>query len=137
MYQPLEYGDVLSDIVSRFGIDLTVEDTGGGCLLFQARLETGDWIVISDWDAGITPLPRRRALEAQGTTIGWNISIYADDGDNWPDHHTRLASVRHETAAGGELPTLIAQALDALPANTHHDHSRDGRHTVTHGVITE
>ena len=114
MAEPLGYGDSLSDIETRFGLNFTVEDTGGGCLLMQARLEDGSWIVISDWDAGLIPQRRRRELEGQGTTIGWNVSIYADDGDSWPDHSTWLASVRHETAAVDELPVLIEMAVSAL-----------------------
>ena len=134
MAEPLGYGDFLSDIEARFGLNFTVEDTGGGCLLMQARLEDGSWIVISDWDAGLNPLRRRRELEGEGTTIGWNVSIYADDGDSWPDHSTWLASVRHETNAVDELTVLIEMALAALRESAHHDYHRGGRYTIARGV---
>ena len=135
VYEPLGYGEFIADLENRFGLNFTCEDTGGGFLLFQARLETGDWIVISDWDAGITPLARRRDMEAEGTTIGWNVSIYANaDGDTWPDHLTRLASVHHETATTDELPGIVEQALASLTDNTQHEYHRGGGHTVTHGI---
>lgn len=135
MAEPLGYGDFLSGIEARFGLNFTVEDTGGGCLLVQARLEDGSWIVISDWDAGLTPLRRRRELEGEGITSGWNVSIYADDGDSWPDHSTWLASVRDEAATVDELHILIELALSALPENAHHNYDRGARHTITYGIV--
>ena len=133
MPQLLGYGEVMADLEKRFGLTFTCEDTGGGCLLFQARLDNGEWIVISDWDAGINPLERRRELEAEGITVGWNITIYADD-ENWPDHSTMLASVRHDSATATELPVLIQQALSSRLATVHHDYRRGGGHTVSYGI---
>jgi hypothetical protein len=132
--QPLGYGDFLADIEHRFGLTFTCEDTGGGCLLFQARLDNGEWIVISDWDSGITPLEKRDALEDAGITVGWNVSIFADDGDNWPDHTVMMASIRHDTAHAHELPSLIEQALASRPATLHHDYRNGAGHTVSYGI---
>lgn len=133
--QPLGYGDLIAAVTDLVGVRFTLEDTGGGCLLFQGRLEGGNWLVISDWDAGILPLDRRRDLEVDGVTVGWNVSIYADDGDNWPDHQTWLASVRHESARADDLPGLVELALSGLRDNTHHDFRRDGSHSVSYGVV--
>ena len=135
MAEPLGYSDFLSIIETRFGIRFTCEDTGGSHLLFQARLETGDWLLVSDWDAGLHPLAERRELDARGITIGWNITIYADDGIDGPDHCTMLASVRDESATVDELNGMIGLALHGLPSNTHHEYRADRMHTVTRGII--
>lgn len=74
-------------------------------------------------------------LETDGVTIGWNVSIYADDGDQWPDHQNWLASVRHETARADDLPGLVEMALSALRTNAHYDFRRDGSHSVSYGVV--
>lgn len=133
--EALGYGEVIAELSDLVGVPFTLEDTGGGCLLFQGRLEGGPWLVISDWDAGILPLPRRRELESAGVTIGWNISLYSDDGDDWPDHQTWLASVRHESATVDELPALVQLALNSLRDNAHHDYRKTGAHDVTYGVV--
>lgn len=135
MVDRLAYGQFLAEIQQRFGVAFTVADTGGGCLLFQARLETGDWLVISDWDSGLTPLPRRRQLEAQGTTVGWAVNVCADDGEDWPQTATILAGVSHETATADELPALIELALNSLTDNAHHEIRKATGHSVLHGVI--
>lgn len=129
-----DYGSVIKPVADLTGLPFTLEDTGGGCLLFQGRLESGAWLVISDWDAGVTPMDRRRDLENSGITVGWNVSVYADDGDSWPDHQTLLASVRHETARADELPGLVQLALEASRDNSHHEFSRDGGRSVRCGI---
>ena len=63
--QPLGYGGVISAL-SDLRRAVHPRRHRGGCLLFQGRLEGGPWLVISDWDAGILPLSRRRELEADG-----------------------------------------------------------------------
>jgi len=135
MVDRLAYGQFLAEIQQRFGVAFTVEDTGGGCLLFQARLETGDWLVISDWDSGIIPLPRRRQLEAQATSLGWVVNVCADDGDGGPQTATILAGVSHETATADELSDLIELALSSLADNAHHEIRKATGHSVLHGVI--
>lgn len=130
--QDYGYGPMLADIKRRFGFELEFHHTGGGIMVLASRLEGGAWIWVSDWDAGLHVLDERLSLEGKGITVGWNVTIYADDGGAPGD--TTLACARHETAAVTELPGLIELALTSLPDNAHNDYRRGGKHTVTYGV---
>lgn len=125
------YTEMLADIKRRFGFELDFHHTGGGIMVLETQLEGGAWLWISDWDAGLNLREDRLKMEADGITVGWNVTIYADDGSYPGD--TTLACVRHETALTDELPGLIEMALKALPENAHHDYRKGGQHTVTCG----
>jgi hypothetical protein len=135
----LGYKELLADITARFGITLTCFDSGGGCLIWESRLETGDWLWITDYDAGINPLARRLALEQDGITIGWHVGIYAnqsaDYGDE-PDSCTRLAGVEHHSATAQQLPDLIELALRGRARHEQHTFKADQPHKVEYGIRT-
>jgi hypothetical protein len=131
------YEQMLVNIENRFGIKLSIFNSGGGWMIFEGRLETGNWLWITDWDADITPRPKRLELEAQGITVGWHIAIYSTlsgPGTAEPDSCTRLAGVEHRTAAADELIDLLELALRSLPRNEQHDFDRRGSHAVSDGV---
>lgn len=128
------YDQMVAEIKSRFGFELELYNTGGWCMVFEARLEGNAVIWISDYDAGVTPRDERLSMEARGTTVGWNVSIYRADKDGYPDNAI-LASAQHETALVAELPGLIALALESVATNAQHHFKKGGQHTVTHGVI--
>ena len=128
------YDQMIATIKERFGIELELYNTGGWCMVYQARLEGGAVIWISDYDAGVIPRDERLALEGAGTSVGWNVSIYRADADGYPDNAI-LASAQHETALVAELPGLIELALGSVPHNAQHHFAKGGTHTVTYGVM--
>ncbi|WP_396911622.1 hypothetical protein [Mycolicibacterium sp.] len=126
---------ILDEIHHRFGIALELVDAGGRYMYFQSRLETGDWLWISDYGANITPLARRLALEARDVHVGWHIAIYPTDiRTAAADPFVWLASVTHETATAGQLPDLVATALRSLARHEQHHTDAQGRHHVSVGV---
>ena len=132
----LGYADLLASIARSYGIKFEVFDSGGGCLIAEARLEGAVWLWITDWDAGLIGLERRRQLESEGIAIGYNVSLYPSDPahPDWVDGQTILASVRHQTASATMLPQLVAQALASLGGNEHHNYDAAGVHTLTTGI---
>lgn len=126
---------ILDEIHHRFGIALQVVDAGGRCTYFRSRLETGDWLWISDYSANITPLAQRLALETRNVHVGWHIAIYPTDTRTaTADPFVWLASVTHETATAGQLPDLVATALRSLACHEQHHTDADGRHQVSVGI---
>ncbi|MGY1994362.1 hypothetical protein [Mycolicibacterium fortuitum] len=125
---------ILDEIHHRFGIALELVD-GGGYMHFQSRLETGDWLWISDYAASITPLAQRLAFEARDVHVGWHIAIYPTDAHTLvADPFVWLASVTHETATAGQLPDLVAAALRSVAHHEQHHTDADGRHRVSVGI---
>ncbi|ETZ57019.1 hypothetical protein L841_3157 [Mycobacterium sp. MAC_080597_8934] len=128
------FNAILDEIHHRFGIALELVG-GGGHMHFQSRLETGDWLWISDYAANITPLAQRLALEAHDVHVGWHIAIYPTDiRTAAADPFVWLASVTHETATAGQLPDLVATALRSLARHEQHHTDAQGRHQVSVGV---
>jgi hypothetical protein len=134
----LGYDELLAKLTDRFGITLTCFNSGGGCLIWEARLEDGSWLWITDWDAGIHPRLRRLEFERQGIRIGWHVGIYANQViENYSDDVdscTALASVVHRTAGIDDLPDLIELALRSLPSNTHYGYDENGVCTIHNGI---
>lgn len=87
----LDYDDLLSTIHARFGITLRCFNSGGGCLIWQSRLESRHWVWINDWDQGIMRRDRRLATEAAGLPVGWFVGVYTPAGDTPPVDRRALA----------------------------------------------
>lgn len=133
----LGYNEILTHVDQRFGITLTVNPCGNHYLSLQSRLETGDWLWITEYVANITPLSRRMVLEASGINLGWHIAVYPNDPSAdpaSPDPFTWLASVTHETARAHQLPDLVETALRALPRHEQHHIEADGNHHISAGI---
>lgn len=126
---------ILDEIHHRFGIALELVDAGGRYVHFLSRLETGDWLWISDYAANITPLAQRLALEAHDVHVGWHVAIYPTNTlTGTADCFVWLASVTHETATAGQLPDLVATALRSLARHEQHHIDAEGRHQVSVGI---
>lgn len=131
----LGYHDLHATLATRFGITFARFNNGGGCHIWETRLETGHWLWVSDYDPWIIPRACRQAAEDNGHPVGWQINIYAHQPDtDSADTRTCLAGVHHATATAEQLPDLIEQTLRALPGREHHHYSADGTHTVRHGA---
>ncbi|WP_131830838.1 hypothetical protein [Mycobacteroides abscessus] len=129
------YDGILDEIYHRFGIALELVDAGGRYMFFQSRLETGDWLWISDYAANITPLAQRLDLEARDVHVGWHVAIYPTETRTAAaDPFVWLASVTHETATAGQLPDLVATALRSLARHEQHHTDADGRHLISVGI---
>lgn len=147
------YGDILAQVHRRFGFTPTIFNSGGDIMIFEARLDGGDFIWITDADCDITPLPRRLAIEADGDVVGWQVSIYPPDTERGPldveqadpdgpaatetvdaNSCTRLTSVTHHSATAEQLPELIGLALRGRRRHEHHEFHCDGTHTVSLGI---
>ncbi|OBB17031.1 hypothetical protein A5761_11285 [Mycolicibacterium setense] len=129
------FNAILGEIHHRFGIALQLVDAGGRYVFFQSRLETGDWLRISDYAANVTPLAQRLALEAHDVHVGWYVAIYPTDAHTLAaDPFVWLASVTHETATASQLPDLVATALRSLARHEQHHIDADGRHQVSVGI---
>lgn len=132
----LGYQEIVTHVHQRLGINLTISPGSTDHLSLQSRLETGDWLWITEYAANITPLERRVILEAAGVTLGWHIAIYPTNPVDpaRPDHFTWLASVTHESALAHQLPDLVENALRALPRHEQHHIDRDGNHHISAGI---
>lgn len=134
----LGYNEIRTRIAQRFGINLTVNARGRDDYhSLQSRLETGDWLWITEYAANITPLARRVMLEAKGINVGWHIAVYPNDASAdtaSPDPFTWLASVTHETALAHQLPDLVETALRALTRHEQHHVDPEGNHHVSAGI---
>ncbi|MBN3458369.1 hypothetical protein JNN96_30475 [Mycobacterium sp. DSM 3803] len=132
----LGYKEIVTQVHQRSGIRLTASPDRTDHLSLQSRLETGDWLWITEYAANITPLARRVTLEAAGVTLGWHIAIFPTNPVDpaRPDHFTWLASVTHESALAHQLPDLVENALRALPRHEQHHIDRDGNHHVSAGI---
>lgn len=139
------YGEVLRAVERRTGLAFEMFNSGGGVMIFEARLETGHYVWISDADAGVWPLPCRREMEAAGTAVGYHLAVYppfteperaaevyggtaADYGEDskiqWRgdcDSNRCAASVHHGTASAEQLPELVELVVSSLPRNAHHN----------------
>lgn len=126
---------ILDEIHHRFGIALQLVDAGDRYMYFHSRLETGDWLWISDYAANITPLAQRLALEAHNVYVGWHVAIHPTDPRTLAaDPFVWLASVTHESATAGQLPDLVATALRSLARHEQHHIDVEGRHQVSVGI---
>lgn len=132
----LGYHEIITQVHERSGIRLTASPGRTDHLSWQSRLETGDWLWITEYAANITPLARRVTLEAAGVTLGWHLAIYPTNPADpaRPDHFTWLASVTHESALAHQLPELVENALRALPRHEQHHIDRDGNHHISAGI---
>ena len=65
----LGYQEIVTHVHQRLGINLTISPGSTDHLSLQSRLETGDWLWITEYAANITPLERRVILEAAGVTL--------------------------------------------------------------------
>lgn len=72
----LGFDTIVEAIDRQFGITLEIADTGGGYYVLEGTMNSGQWLWISDYDAGLLPLARRGELEAQGVRIGWRLQLY-------------------------------------------------------------
>ena len=127
---------ILATICDQTGLAFEIFNSGGNTMILEARLETGDWMWISDYDADVTPLAQRRQYESEGIAVGWLIAIYPTDPDEplpSPDPTRILASTAHESARAEDLPQLVIRTLQSLPSHTHHRVDRH-RTVVTHGI---
>lgn len=131
------FATITDDLKRRFGIAFQLVDTGGGCTVLEGRLESGDWLWISDLDAGLIAPDRRAALEARGTHIGWRLQVYPhSSADGGPDINTVLASVAHATGTAADLPGLVDELLGGLPYNAQVTYAVDGASRTSHGIRT-
>lgn len=129
------YDVILDEIHRRFGITLKMLTPDSRYMSFQSRLETGDWLWISDYTANITPLDQRLALEAHNVHVGWHVAIYPTNTlTGAADCFVWLASVTHETATAGQLPDLVATALGSLARHEQHHIDGEGQHRVSVGI---
>mgnify|MGYP001264900713 CR=1 FL=1 len=129
------FDTVVAALARRFGIEMQIADTGGGYYVLEGSLRSGQWLWISDYDAGLVPLARRSELEAQGVRIGWRLQVYprrASDGA--PDTNTVLASVAHAKGTVADLDDLVGQVLRGVSSNTHVHVDANSSTTVEHGV---
>lgn len=135
-YDRFGYGELLDTINRRFDISLTWYHTGGGCMVWEAKLPSGAFLWISDQDAGIHSLREREELEAKGINVGWALFVYPPDPENSeePDLNRALGSVAHHNATADELPDLVGRVLDAQQALRHHVVDDNGAETITHGI---
>lgn len=53
------YDQLVADMKARFGFELELYNTGGWCMVYEAKLEGNVVIWISDYDAGVTPREER------------------------------------------------------------------------------
>lgn len=130
------FGELLDGINRRFGISLAWYHTGGGCMVWEAKLPSGAFLWISDYDAKIKPRHDREEKEANGISLGWALFVHPPDpGDpGEPDLNRALGSVVHRTATAVELPDLVGRVLEAQEVHRHHDIDDRGVEIVTHGI---
>lgn len=88
---------VLAEVKASTGIQFTATDTGGGHIAWEARLESGHWIVATN--EALDNMRYQIAWEADNEApLGWAVGIYEEEDGWW---------------GGGQEPILFHIDLDA------------------------
>lgn len=114
------YTGVLADVRREYGITLQLFNTGGGCMVFEGRLENGDFICVTEGDDFISPHYWRTdgvngyPGECDGNPWGWTVLVYRPDPDE-PDYRGDMpyAGVFNTVAYLGDLTDVVGSALRA------------------------
>jgi len=105
-----ELNRAVADVRSATGLNLELEDTGGGCWALSARLESGHIIVATEldgpWTIGLyQPCNGTRSCLLDDD----NRTYYPHGCGHWCDYET--AEFFAFSAQFDQLPTCIATAL--------------------------
>lgn len=89
---------VLADVKASTGLDFRATSTGGGHIAWEARLESGHWIVATN--EAFDNMRFQIQWEADNEApLGWAVGIYEhEEGSDW---------------MGGQEPILFHIDLDA------------------------
>jgi len=116
------YEALFVQVRNATGVALDIVNTGGGCHVARGRIETGQWIVVSEAEDFLSVDASQRFADeaARQTQCGWYVGAFANstgEGIDLPDSDAgHLASLTAPDAHFGDLPALIVQVLQAAPA---------------------
>ncbi len=121
-------GEVINRVRSATGINMNMEDSGGGpgggCYVLSGRLEDGSWVVASDHDGPCQhpELAKRAEHEQKHGPRGWFVGVYPNETYqyNGKTHHTWQESEpihthADEQAYTHDLPRVIQHTLSTVP----------------------
>ena len=102
---------LLESLRSHTGLSLQCQHTGGGCIAYEARLESGHWLVVTN--SGLDTFERQLYVELlTGKPQGLSVGIYPR-GEDWscrePDEF-----IDDPTAFVGDLHRVATAALRSL-----------------------
>lgn len=121
--------DLINRVRSATGINLKMEDSGGGpgggSNVLSGRLEDGSWVVASDSDGPISDpdLSDRTQLERTHGPQGWHVGIYPNESwehngqtyHSWDSGAGPLHVHVDKDALTHDLPRVIQHALSTVP----------------------
>jgi len=109
--------DALAEVKARFGISLREVGTGGGCIAWEARLETGHWIVATN-EALSNMREQIQWEEDNEAPMGLGVGFYPNDDsegiDTWmgqPSDNGPIAFHLDLDAYAQDLADVIAEAF--------------------------
>ena len=106
--------DALAEVKARFGISLREVGTGGGCIAWEARLETGHWIVATN-EALSNMREQIQWEEDNEAPMGWGVGFYPNDDsegiDTWMGQPSEIAFHLDLDAYAQDLADVIAEAF--------------------------
>lgn len=110
--------DALAEVKARFGISLREVGTGGGCIAYEARLESGHWIVVTNEALG--SLEEQEGWEADNaeyygpdsTGMGVYVGFYNHLSDelDWSGADCIHMHIEYDCAVDA-IPFAVDQAL--------------------------
>jgi len=98
-----DYGDVVTAL-AELGLPAVLAGTGGGHAALQVTLETGEYLLISDAEDGLS-LDR-------GQQRGWGVGLYRR-GSDFDDGPTRFESTDDDVT---DVPALLGLVRTVLTA---------------------
>lgn len=128
--------EVYRMLESAFGISVELVHTGGGCMVYEGRLDNGDFVCItegedfiSDYEQRMTGWRNRNTgkIEVEGELAGrpwgWTIGIYTPHVEDEPEpdepeyrSEQPYAGVVDHSAFFGDLPRAMGLALTSAVA---------------------
>ncbi len=106
---------VLAAMLDHFGVTVSLNNTGGGCMVYEGRLEAGLFIAIIEAEDFISPWSVRSANEAENRAHGWAIGLYLPDPQDPTNRDERpIAAAIDRICHFADLPHVVKTALAAV-----------------------
>lgn len=122
--RPETYQDLIDSVRRDLGVRLAIVGVGGGNEVMHARLETGQWLVVSEAEDFLSSIGDRLENDAQGTPLGWFAGVYLNDASGGVAHPASsvpagcLAAVVREDALFHELGDVVSEVLAQFARST-------------------
>lgn len=113
--------DILDAVANEYGIRFEETNTGGGCIAYEYRLPSGDWIVATNEILG--DLKEQVEWESENdSSLGMVVMVYPNSTelgeDWWGGGQEPKVEAFDEDGRADDLPRLVGEALAKLNADS-------------------